>query len=95
MNQVDFRPAVAHGARREDPWIGRLVAWFVVGSSLFAAGAPWLDAALAKVGTHPGLRWLFGGVTLVLVAMLTLRLAITLARRRTSSNPGAIAGKDA
>lgn len=95
MNRVDSRPTGTPDAHREGPWLGRLVAWFVVGSSLFAAGAPWLDAALAQVGTHPALRWLFGGLTLVLVAALTLRVAIALARRRNLPRQGAVAGKDA
>lgn len=95
MNRVDSRPTRGQDGNREGPWLGRLVAWFVVGSSLFAAGAPWLDAALAQLGTHTGLRWLFGGVTLVLVAAVTLRLAIALARKRIPPRQGAVAGKDA
>jgi hypothetical protein len=95
MQQGDFIPRRTQPVRRQGCWLGRLVAWFVVGSSLFAAGAPWLDAVLAQVGAHRGLRWALAGITLVLVAVLTLRLAIVLARKRRSPHPVTVAGKDA
>lgn len=86
----------AQAAQHEGCWLGRIVTWFVLGSSLFALLAPSFDAALAQAGSLPVLRWALGAITLGLLAVITLRVALALARRRAYRSHRRLAGaKDA